>query len=425
MPPLKRVAANLGLVLIGVVAALIVIEIALRVGGFERPDLYTYDQWRGWALRAGAAGWQRNEGDAFVRINRYGFRGPAVTPARPPNVFRIAVLGDSFTEAQQVDYKQTFCAVMQRQLSHCSAMHGRKVQVLDFGVDGYGTAQEYMTLKHEVWKFSPNMVILAVFTGNDIRNDSVHLEGDKCQPFYTYRDGKLVLTGPFEDSSMFRMHCFLRFESRRIAVINLLGSIHSVIMAFRTRESRVHHKKEHQMESRGRTERGLDFQIYGPPQTTVWQQAWKIADGEIQMIHRNVVAHGARFVAVTLGNPMQDLPLPKARERYMKHLGVKNLFYPGMRIKAFGESKGFPVLNLAPKLQRYADAHHVFLHGFPNTRPGIGHWNATGHRLAGEYIAQFVCERMGGAKDCCATPATNAANDSPRDSNHDRQSLTS
>jgi hypothetical protein len=41
-------------------------------------------------------------------------------------------------------------------------------------------------------------------------------------------------------------------------------------------------------------------------------------------------------------------------------------------------------------MQAYADAHHAFLHGFPNTRLGTGHWNADGHQVAGELIARKV-----------------------------------
>jgi hypothetical protein len=74
----------------------------------------------------------------------------------------------------------------------------------------------------------------------------------------------------------------------------------------------------------------------------------------------------------------------------MERLGVHDLFYPDLRIKALGDREGFPVLNLAPLLQAYAEQHKVFLHGF-GTNMGSGHWNAEGHRLAGEAIAHKLC----------------------------------
>jgi hypothetical protein len=79
------------------------------------------------------------------------------------------------------------------------------------------------------------------------------------------------------------------------------------------------------------------------------------------------------------------------REKFQKRLGVSDLFYPDRRIAALGARAGFAVLNLAPPLQRYAEEHQVFLHGFKNTPMGFGHWNEAGHAAAGHLIAQKLC----------------------------------
>ena len=89
---------------------------------------------------------------------------------------------------------------------------------------------------------------------------------------------------------------------------------------------------------------------------------------------------------------MQVYPDASYRAAYLKAIGGKDLFYPERRLSALGAREGFDVLNLAPVLQDYADRRHAFVHGFPNTRIGTGHWNATGHRLAGELIARRLCE---------------------------------
>ncbi len=48
-------------------------------------------------------------------------------------------------------------------------------------------------------------------------------------------------------------------------------------------------------------------------------------------------------------------------------------------------------MNLAPLLQTYAEQNNVYLHGF-GSDIGNGHWNQLGHRVAGEIIAQKLCE---------------------------------
>src|SRR6267378_6833001 len=87
-----------GAVLTGsLVVALLLAEIVLRVIGFSEPVLYTYDDVTGSKLFSGAEGWQRAEGEAFVAINRDGLRDRDHSRTKPPNTFRIAILGDSIT----------------------------------------------------------------------------------------------------------------------------------------------------------------------------------------------------------------------------------------------------------------------------------------------------------------------------------------
>ena len=133
---------------------------------------------------------------------------------------------------------------------------------MNFGCDSYGTAQELMTLRHRVWQFSPDVVVLAICTGNDIRNDSIELEGDKCQPFFTYRDGELIASGAFEESAWFRFQCRMRFESQHSAILNMLGDVRSAMRA----RWRRRHASPQQFKAGG-SELGLDDWTYKPPRT--------------------------------------------------------------------------------------------------------------------------------------------------------------
>ena len=85
------------------------------------------------------------------------------------------------------------------------------------------------------------------------------------------------------------------------------------------------------------------------------------------------------------------LPNPLAREQFKKRLGITDLFYPDNRIKSLGARTGIPVVTLAPDLEQFAERNNVFIHGF-GADLGNGHWNATGHRVAGELIAKKLCE---------------------------------
>jgi hypothetical protein len=409
----RCIAANLALVLAGVAMAFLIAEAAVRLGGLAKVSLYTWDAYRGWGLKPGASGWQRDEGAGFVSVNGAGFRGPEWTIAKPPDTLRVAVVGDSFTEAPQVAYGQTFCAVAEHALGGCKGLGGRRVQVMNFGTDAYGTAQELVTLRRHAWQYSPDLVVLAFFSGNDLRNNSTALESDKCRPFYVFEGGELMLGGPFERSRWFYLSCMVRFESRHSQVLNLLGDAKSDFrskikaMEARRRSAGAPKPAAHAIEggfmlAAGQQpaplghEAGLEDNIYNPPATPVWQDAWRVTEGLITMMARETAAHHVPLLVVTLATPPQIYPSPTVRGYYLMTYRSTDIFYPDERIKELGEREGFEVLNLAAPMQAYADQHQVFLAGFKDTKLGVGHWNADGHRLAGELIAQKICEMLSG-----------------------------
>ena len=114
--------------MVGLVFAMATLEIGLRVAGVEFHILYVADEHRGWALRPGITTRGTQEGHGLVRINSDGLRDREHTKAKPENTIRIAVLGDSFTEAQHVAAEDTFWAVMEENLigfAVCPLVQGR------------------------------------------------------------------------------------------------------------------------------------------------------------------------------------------------------------------------------------------------------------------------------------------------------------
>jgi len=385
---MRRTGLRLLLSIVSILLGLTVAEIGLRIAGIAPPEVRAYDPVRGWQLRPGAVGLQRSEGHARVKINEGGFRGPEVSIAKPPGVMRIAVLGDSFTEAMHVPYDETFSAVIERTLTSCP-LGGRRVQVLDFGVSGYGTGQELLTLREQAWRYAPEMVVLAFFAGNDISDNSAALDseswlnGEKCRPHYALRNGALAEDNQFRERATVRWWCHSVFALNRIVIMDYVGE--PAVMLHRAMSGA---KPTAQIAGH---EPGLNDEIYGPPPDARWRDAWAVTEDLITEMSREVKAHDARLVVVTLSTPIQVYPDPAYREAYLRRVGGTDLFYPEHRLDALGAREGFVVLNLAPSLQTYADQHHSFLHGFPNTQAGKGHWNELGHRLAGELIAERLC----------------------------------
>ena len=370
-------------------AALIIAEIVLRIAGISFPVFYTPDPERGWALPAGRTGWFREEGESYVRINSDGLIDREHSKAKPPDTFRIAVLGDSFTEAMQLPRRDNYCSVMERELNRCEAFQGKKVEVINFGVGGYTTSQELFTLRDHAWSYSPDWVVLDVCWGNDVEENSPVLDEFPYRPYFVYRGNSLVLDDSFRHKESYRIHSFFWSLIPTTRVFEVVKRAKDLYIQGRVKAQ--FRNNYHALDSLGELARPEEFAVYSPPANPTWQNAWRVTEGLIKMMHDEVVARGVSFLVVIQDDDMQVYPDPAIREKARKAFGSSDLFYPTKRLEAFCDREGIDNVDLAPTFQKFADEHHVFLHGFANTPPGIGHWNTAGNLLAGELIAQKIC----------------------------------
>ncbi len=400
---MRRFFARSLLLLAGLVVALLLAEVGLRLSGFSHFNPYIVDREVGYSLRPNAAGWWRKEGWTYVRINSQGLRDREHTFAKRPDTIRIAVLGDSFAEALQVPMEKTFWTVMEQRVQDCARAHelkagsaGMKVEVLNFGVSGFSTARELILLRQRVWQYSPDIVLLLVTTRNDIRDNARGLDpyANSGLPYFIYREGSLTL----DDSSLQARNrsSYFRLQQSFIGKsinwlrdhLRLVGLIDSAREAYQWREQPTDRKKSRLNEP------GIDDEVFSAPMNSDWEAAWRVTEGLIVRMRSEVNAKGAKFLVVTGSTGIQVSPDASLRTEYMKRLGVDTLFYADVRIKALGEHEGFEVLSLAPTLADYASRNKVFLHGSGETK-GKGHWNEAGHHLVGELIAEKVCEFIG------------------------------
>src|SRR5919202_2034890 len=122
-PPLR---VRVAVVLASVAFGLLIFELFLRAVGYTYPVFYQPDEVRGYSLRPVAAGWYRKEGAVFVRINTDGLRDREHTKEKPSGTLRVAVVGDSYAEAFQVEQDKAFWSVLERRLGECPALEGRR-----------------------------------------------------------------------------------------------------------------------------------------------------------------------------------------------------------------------------------------------------------------------------------------------------------
>jgi hypothetical protein len=379
----------------GLTLALVLGEAMLRAVDFSFPGFHAPDDIRGSRLRPGAEGWNRREGEVFVKINSQGLRDREHAVDKPRHVYRIAVLGDSYAEALQVEIEEAFWALLPQQLARCALAQGKQIEAINFGASGYGTAQQLLTLRHHAWTYAPDLVLLAFFPGNDVRNNSKALEPNKLRPFFVLReDGELELDDSFRGAAEFLEH---KRRGARFTALRELR-LYELSRKLRATDGGVRHNApiavalaEGRQDIPSLSEPGLDEHVLRRPPDAAWEEAWTITDKLIVAMHQEVRARGARFLLAVLSAPAVVYPDPVLRKRYAEFLRIDEPFYPERRLKQLGERHGFDVVLLGPDMQRQADATGEFLHGFPNGKLGFGHWNQAGHALGASLIGRHLC----------------------------------
>jgi hypothetical protein len=354
----------------------------LRVLGVGYPVFVWTDPIRGVAHIPGAKSLLQYEGRNWIEINSDGLRGPEIALKPSPGTFRIALLGDSFIEAFEVPLEKTAGEVLERRLS---ALRGTPVEVLNFGVGGYGTTQELLTLRHEVWKYSPDLVILAMTTGNDISDNYRPMNRGDYRPYYVFRGADLELDNSFLKTKEYR--------NRAVGTRKLLGVVrHSRVAQLINRVRHVRRRTERREENAAGApgdEVGLRDQVHMPPTAPEWEEAWRITEGVLRLMRDECRKQNTPFALVTLTRGIQVNPVREKKENFLRQLGAKDLYYPERRLAEFGRREGIPVLNLAPAMAKQAEERQVYFHADHGIL-GAGHWNEAGNRAAGELIAEWL-----------------------------------
>ncbi|MDH5672677.1 MAG: SGNH/GDSL hydrolase family protein [Myxococcales bacterium] len=105
-----------------------------------------------------------------IHINSLGLRGPEIEPLAPGGK-RILFTGDSVVAGFEVEYEETFVALLGKQLSEDL---GVPVQTINAGVRGYGTDQSYLYYREYGHKLKPDVVVFVASHNDPVDNVTLH-----------------------------------------------------------------------------------------------------------------------------------------------------------------------------------------------------------------------------------------------------------
>jgi len=373
-----------GVIVLSVLVALVLGEIALRLAGLQSTLVYQPNPYFGWSLTAGDRFTRSIDGrNVDIEINSRGLRDYEYEYSKQPGTYRILILGDSFTEAFQVPLERTYAKRLEEGLRSVVLDEPTAFEVIGSGVSGYGTDNEYLFYLHEGKEYAADLVVVALYIGNDIRNNWYELDikdsGGLRKPYFTLDGGKLTLNHyPFEPHASLktRLKVFLNRNSLIYSTVREVGN-------------RFRHKKR-LTSKKGRRGIPLDANLFATEYSPAWNTAWEVSREILVALRDEVERNGSELLVMLIPTRAQ------VHRQYWQELIDKtedmqdrswNLDRPNEMLAQFSRDSGISILDLMPVLRNESEAtdEEYYLEN-------DGHFNRKGHELAAESLLDYVIE---------------------------------
>jgi hypothetical protein len=336
--------------------------------------------------------YKTNEFNNYIKFNAYGWNDVERSIAKPDNTFRIIVLGDSYVEGLQVAREQTFTHKLETLLNNSGRK--KRYEVINMGVGGYGTTQELLLLKDRGLEFEPDLVILSLLTGNDIRNNSIFLDQSTknwkkaFRPYIELSKDTSILHLPGSKGLskisragwkywLFDNFMLIKFIHKRLSRIEGCAKL-MVKYGFLAKSTYLN-----------MTGIPVDYQIYLSNTEDEWEKAWTTTEYLLNEMKKILNERNIPFVVMIVTNREQIY-----REDWMQILKSYpemqekkwDLSIPDKRVASILNKLGIDYISLKPFFQQKAKAKaHKRLH-YKND----GHWTAEGHALGAKLLFNHI-----------------------------------
>jgi hypothetical protein len=299
-----------------------------------------------------------------VSFNEVGMRDRDHPLEKSPGTFRILLLGDSFMEALQVPFEASLPSLLEEELGRRT---GRKVEVINAGVSGWGTDDELRYLTSYGVAYHPDLVLVAMTLHNDI-SDNLR------QDWHRLKDGRLITRDrqpmPAMDYRIVQLKAYLstRFQLYQLWRRARHGSeIREAGRQLRSHVAQLFEEPTPEGIAKGVSLTGL---LLRQVQEVTTSQGGKVVLFLLPIVHQLSDSSFAEF-ARTSGVPLDSLRIGK----------------PQQLIRPLADSIRMPVIDLYPRFRQWVTGGGAHLYV-----DWDGHWNETGHRLAAEVVTEGLLQ---------------------------------
>jgi len=398
--------ARLFVVLLSVLFSLLLLEIGARVlySSKQRSNadadylvIFQPDEKLEWTHAPNRSVTVEVEGQpVLISTNGHGLRDIEYEYTKPPDTFRILVLGDSYTEAVQVNLEQAYHTILEERLNATGAEP--HIEVLNGGVSAYGVTRATAWYEEEGRRYEPDLVLLAYYMGNDMRDDHPALAqidvlpGLRRQQFFEVGpDGALreVQAAASDlDAPTNRLSENASLVSRLDAVFFANSRLYFYLRPLLTEQVPPVRRLLYNMGVVGNPYPVL--QQYAVPVDPVFEEAWRLQDALIARLDAAVRADGARFVVLIIPDWVQvqpDLLINHYPLFYPEMLEAMDFDQPDQALIGILERHNIQYLYLRPGFaEQYA------ADGQPLYGARTEHWNPQGHALAAAMLYDWLLQ---------------------------------
>ncbi len=294
------------------------------------------------------------------RTNSFGLRDDETTLKKPDGVYRILVVGDSYTQGQGVEQHEIFSHVVEEEM--VSPEGFKRTEIIQCGVSAWGPDEEIAWIEDRGLAFEPDLVILAFYTGND------YLDASMPNPYWIHRGMRLMVWDEARMNPLWEIRIWLRKN------VFLWGFTLDAIRSFRKAGP-----------YRGAEDVGMLGQaIRREPESAM---------ENIEPLFERLAE-----LASESGTDAAILVLPwylEVDDEYAEYVGrIQEIEVSTVDLDIFGrvaieaaEKAGLEVFDARPALRAACEE---------GQRIHIGvdpHYNATGHRVVGEWLAKELQQR--------------------------------
>ena len=385
---LKAAAQYVLLPVAAVLTAFLILEAGLRITGLQADFFFQPDPDISATYIPRKTGWHVFPAHRqWIEINSFGYRDREWSVAKPPNAVRVALLGDSYVAGLEVPVGQRLSERLAEQLNaHCGDT--RRYEVLNFGVTGYGTAQELETLRHRVLQFRPDLVLLFFYEGNDLFDNSVELDPEPNRLHYVFGPSGELVALPFtvRDNAVKR---WLRAHSKAYNFlrdrISTLQAVHRAMIGAGLMQDAASPDAENN------ALQALQVSQYlrdAPPEI---DRAWEVTKALFPEVQRLATENDARFAVVIIPTKETILRRIPAKDSNPSRWDMER---PLERMAQICGDLGIDCVQLVDAFRAPGvDVEKCFF--------SEGHWTGNGHAVASgaifDALRDLICSRDGTA----------------------------